>query len=361
MLKVTKSTTVYVAAPAQVATGGPELLHQLVYHLRADLGVNAVIYYTPAGTTDPVPPEYRRYNNPYTCHVDDSATNVLVVPEIMAGLRLLRQFQRIQKVVWWLSVDNFFVSYVESSFRSLRFWRCLPYRIMNKLCKRIFGYPMVHLSSVPAVRSLRNPRQVELIFSQLELWDVSLHLYQSRYAGEFLDSVGISNKMRLSDYISGEFTLVDNGSWRKENLVVFNGVKATILANLVARYMRGIRFVPIQGMSRSEVFELLRRAKVYVDFGFHPGKDRLPREAALLGCCVLVANVGAAVNEEDVPIPVVYKFAPLLSEAKNIAGRIRDCVCKYEVCLNDFDRYRRRILWERELFLSDLQRVFHAV
>lgn len=29
----------------------------------------------------------------------------------------------------------------------------------------------------------------------------------------------------------------------------------------------------------------MRKAKVYIDFGFHPGKDRIPREAVMCGAC----------------------------------------------------------------------------
>ena len=37
-----------------------------------------------------------------------------------------------------------------------------------------------------------------------------------------------------------------------------------------------------------------------VDLGHHPGKDRLPREAALAGCVTVVGRAGAAVFADEV-------------------------------------------------------------
>ena len=69
-----------------------------------------------------------------------------------------------------------------------------------------------------------------------------------------------------------------------------------------------INWVPLQNMTRSELVNVMRVAKVFVDFGYHPGKDRLPRECAANGCCVITGMRGSANYFEDVPIPSKYKF-----------------------------------------------------
>jgi hypothetical protein len=61
-------------------------------------------------------------------------------------------------------------------------------------------------------------------------------------------------------------------------------------------------------MTDEEVTSLLRRSRAYVDFGPHPGMDRLPREAALAGCVVITNREGAAAYDEDLPLPSMYKF-----------------------------------------------------
>jgi hypothetical protein len=50
---------------------------------------------------------------------------------------------------------------------------------------------------------------------------------------------------------------------------------------------------------------------VYVDFGKHPGRDRLPREAALAGCLVMSTYIGSATYWEDMPLSNWYKFETL--------------------------------------------------
>jgi len=59
---------------------------------------------------------------------------------------------------------------------------------------------------------------------------------------------------------------------------------------------------------------------MYIDFGTHPGKDRIPREAALRNCIVLTNRNGAADNNVDVPIPNEYKIHSVLSNL----GKIRE-------------------------------------
>ncbi len=38
----------------------------------------------------------------------------------------------------------------------------------------------------------------------------------------------------------------------------------------------------------------MRKAKLYIDFGYHPGKERMPREACLLDCCLIIGKDGSA-------------------------------------------------------------------
>ena len=42
-----------------------------------------------------------------------------------------------------------------------------------------------------------------------------------------------------------------------------------------------LRWVPLIGMTTEEMRSCMSKSKVYIDFGNHPGKDRIPREAAI--------------------------------------------------------------------------------
>lgn len=55
-----------------------------------------------------------------------------------------------------------------------------------------------------------------------------------------------------------------------------------------------LRWVPLIGMTTEEMRSCMSKSKVYIDFGNHPGKDRIPREAAISGCIVITGKRGAA-------------------------------------------------------------------
>ena len=86
-------------------------------------------------------------------------------------------------------------------------------------------------------------------------------------------------------------------------------------------------WVPIENMTPREVGELLASAKVYVDFGEHPGRDRIPREAALAGCVVITGTRGSAGNGIDIPIPSEYVIGEDSPDAVNriVAAIERRC------------------------------------
>jgi len=111
-------------------------------------------------------------------------------------------------------------------------------------------------------------------------------------------------------------------------------------------------------LNRDELISLLLKAKVYIDFGNHPGKDRIPREAAILGCCVLTSNRGSAAFIEDIPIPKSYKFPDCEDMIPQIINSILDCLNNFEKRSSDFIKYREIIKNEPSKFISDLKNIF---
>ena len=115
-VKIYSNTKIYIACPANAATGGPELLHQLGYHLINDLKIDVFMYYYDFNSNKfkiPVHPEYEFYNVPYVLEMkkdDDVAENIIIVPEVLGGLSLLPKFKKIRKSIWFLSVDNYIIT-----------------------------------------------------------------------------------------------------------------------------------------------------------------------------------------------------------------------------------------------------------
>ena len=108
-LKITEGTIIYIMAPANIDTGGPHDLHQLGYELK-NLGKKVFMYYFPNDQKNPVHENYKTYDLAYTTEIEDLEKNILIIPEINQTILLSRKYRNIQKAIWWLSLDYYFVS-----------------------------------------------------------------------------------------------------------------------------------------------------------------------------------------------------------------------------------------------------------
>ena len=87
-------------------------------------------------------------------------------------------------------------------------------------------------------------------------------------------------------------------------------------------------------MSFDEVCRNLAASALYVEIGHLPGRDRLPREAALLGTpCIMLAR-GAGFCWDDFPIGVDYRIPYTIDWAQHMAPVI-------QAALDDPEQIRR--------------------
>lgn len=306
-----------VVCPGGVRTGGPEALHQLVDMANSiSPGDAAICYYEPnawpsrgwrrirrgskRGFTGifETPEQYRCYNCPTIARPDIPDDALVVVPEI--STHLITEFTQ-PCALWWLSVDNFF-----------------EWSGAIQLAKK-----------------------------------AELQLTQSEYARAFLlDNYGM-NSMGLSDYVGQIFHQDLQPIPPRTNRVAVNPAKGFELIREFRRRNDSIDIVEIANMTTVQVHDELSRAAVYVDFGSHPGKDRLPREAALSGAVVFTARRGAAANAQDVPIDPWYKFTSL----DELAPKVREVFGNYEWHRNAQRGYVDAIRGESEVFRQEVGRL----
>jgi hypothetical protein len=325
-LKINNNTNIYVACPGNVATGGPELLHQLVFELNK-LEFNAYMFYYEKTEENPVHKEYEKYNNPYIEKIEDKIDNILIVPEVVTGM--IYNYKNIQKVIWWLSVDNYY-----KRFSSNILWKKIVKEMLYKM-----GYFKVY----------RFERNNDL-----------MHFVQSEYARQHLIQKGIKNIYFLGDYLNEYFieSQTNNINNEKKDIVIYNPKKGIEFTSKIISYAKNIKFVPIENMTREEVASLLSTAKVYIDFGNHPGKDRIPREAAISGCCVITSKRGSAKYYEDVTINDEFKFEDIDKNVPLIVNKIKDCILNYKENSDKFNFYREKIKKEQQNFISDIKNIF---
>ena len=321
-----KNSIIYITCPANFASGGPYLLHQLAYKF-IQLGYNAkMFYFTESINEDPVHEFYTYMKIPYSLEIENNYSNLLVIPETYTNL--IFKHENIQKVIWWLSVDNFFVTNAKKpSFSTMRFLGLKKERDYYNFQKR--------------------PKH--------------FHWVQSFYAEHFLKSKGITHIKYLSDYLNDifidEVKDIKFDSTNKENIISYNPKKGYEVTEILIEKTPHLKWVAIENMTPDEVKELLLKSKIYIDFGHHPGKDRIPREAAICGCIVITNTKGSADFFEDVSIPNQYKIDYSPKKEKEIIKLLETCLSDYDVKLKDFEFYKNKIINEEIRFNQNLKEI----
>lgn len=350
---------IVVACPAYAVTGGPELLHQLCYVLR-DHGFDSIMYYTGARQNEEykVPSAYEVYHNPYILSYVDSSNDILVIPETM--LPLCDIFHKCAKVFWWLSVDNFYRG-------NVFLWE----RIERKI------YRIIHRNDFCDVfdemQRKRNGKGIFYFLTKLAYdkkatkikTENLLHLNQSYYSMDSCKKLGIPDKknLYLSDYLNCDFikSAISTDFTKKENIVLYNPRKGFSFTKKIIDNAPDLQWIPLTGLTREEMIALLQRAKVYIDFGNHPGKDRIPREAAICGCCVITGKRGSAYYHNDVPIPDQYKFDDEDTSVPFVVNKIHEVLSDYDSVIDDFREYREFIKSEEDKFIQDAVNIFSKI
>ena len=164
----------------------------------------------------------------------------------------------------------------------------------------------------------------------------------------------------FDDYVNDIYLAGEEAALRekKEDVVLYNPKKGAAFTKALREMAQDLRWVPLIGMTTEEMRSCMSKSKVYVDFGNHPGKDRIPREAAISGCIVITGKRGAAAFAEDVCIPETYKFDESCAKKEDIISCIRDCICNFDVHKVDFDGYRSYIRNEHQQFTADVKKIF---
>ena len=188
------------------------------------------------------------------------------------------------------------------------------------------------------------------------------HWFKSEYARQFLEFNGIpANELHhVESYMSQTFLSraahVDLSA--KKNIVAFNPRKGFENTRQLISLAPDIEWRPIEKMTSEQVQELLASAKIYIDFGEHPGKDRLPREAILSGCVVITGRRGAAANDIDYNVPAEFKFDEHTTTPPQAIAKIREVFENFEEAHDAQRAFREKELNARKNFAAQVADAF---
>lgn len=321
---------ILVICPAHAVTAGPEALHQLVALLN-QLGKPAAMVYHPFHETAQTPAVYAHYQVPVESYQDKADTFILF-PEIMPTEAL--KVKQATAGIWWMSVNNYTCVRYANRFRD-------QLRYLKNLLKGKRPW-----SGMRALRSLQ-------------------HFAQSHYAFDYLQSHHIAARM-LSDpipYYTEPTYLTTLAEQRhalaREDVVLYNPKKGLPIIKKLMCAFPTLTFKPVQNLNREQLAHAFLTAKIYVDFGHHPGKDRLPREAALHGACVITGLYGSAADSIDVPILPHYKFNTEAADFPlHFYQRVMEIFKNFSDCQHQFQDYRAVIAEEPNTFQQQILAAF---
>lgn len=314
---------IQIVCPGGVVTGGTESLHNLCHQLKL-LGRNVELVYL-GSNTDRIPKPFEHFNCSIGQLIDAEGT-LVVIPEIYPMLAL--SLKRSKSAIWWLSRDNFCEVKYHSPRDRLRYWLAVLKG------KRPLG-------GVGALRDL-------------------IHFSKAAYDGDFLDCYGIPHTQVVSpisrDFLSPTQKL---GNRERKNVVLYNPKKGANTTASILSELGGVEFIPLQNCSNSELVQLYSQAKIYMDFGHHPGIERMPREAAAMGCCVLTGLLGSAGNSTDVPIKDCYKFDQYADTFMlRLGNTIQEIFKDFDSHRDNFHEIRSKVAAEPETQMQQLKQLF---
>lgn len=351
MLKIYEDSIIYVACPYGESSGGPETLHQLAFELRNN-GYKVYIYYHLAKKKNiEIPEKFKLYNLEYAVDIIDNEKNVIVIPE--AYTELVYKYKKIRKCIWFLSVDFYLYKLNKNRINMMLKNRNVPI-FLHFLIK-----PLLYLYLIFIKRSFR-----KLQFDKDKNINSYYYLYNCQYGKDFLLRNGVKegNTFYLCGPIRNEYIETTRDDVIKEDILVYNPAKGYEFTQKILKELskinKNLKIIPIKNMSPSEIKDLLRKAKVYIDFGFFPGPERIPREAVCCYCNIITSTSGSAGNNIDVLVPNEFKFYASDDNIGKIVEKIIYLIDKYDENVHKFDDYRKKVSEQPYLFKFNISKIF---
>lgn len=305
----------YVLSP-WAETGGPEALHQICSILN-DIGEDAYIYYYGNDfgqiRKNEFIPKYSNYNLK-NCDINtinslDEDGNILIVPEVFP-VQIIEKFEKSKIVFWRLSIFT-------------------------------HGQEL----NLPVFQNVYHGCQNDMQFNILKeskLFDSEKYFMLSDYTNE--------------KYITTEKNLVRE----RNNQVLYNPRKGLKHSQLISNLLpENVKIIPLTSMTNEEIRQLTLESKVYIDFGDHPGKDRMPRECASGGCVVITGTQRCGANQKDIPIDTKFEYNQNddTYDYQKISRFILEVLDNYEFYFKKQKSYRNLIRKEKQTFTEEVKKM----
>jgi hypothetical protein len=298
-----------IFVPKGLRTGGPEAMHQLHYELLQQNQASFLVARPGTSRNDSVA-EYSIYQPRWISILKLRRKDLIIVPCDLDRLPFWYLLFLSPKNCfnWMLAVDfcsdSDFRRYESKNYPLPKEWRKI--RTKNNLLHRF-------LNKITAPFKIYKRDRRKTFRFKLKI-DKRNYLFQSAYARatyEFIFKINAGHM--LTDYINiNDYKGVSTYNLckcHKKHIAYFPSKSQSemeLLFKVNVDNRDKLHFIPVKNLTKGEMIVLLSTSDCYLDLGFFPGRDRLPREAILLDCPVLLARRGSARYHEDFPIPDQY-------------------------------------------------------
>ncbi|MBI9064140.1 MAG: hypothetical protein JEZ14_19295 [Marinilabiliaceae bacterium] len=338
--------TIVICCPGNVISGGVNSLHNLCKSLQ-ECGFNSMMHYISPDETVLCNHQITSYGVKQLTELKDDPTYLVVVPETMVSYLL--QFSKAQKMVYWLGLNYFFKNPL---------WR-FPFNLkgFRKLisCRSYAGYSSGWVEDTK--RKLN-----EYAKSHLDIWNGNvIHLSNSHFVADYCRRKGAPSVFVLHNPIRQEFYNFEPDYTSRENLILFGPKTPKQIIRKLGKYLPDYSIIRLRKLPLEKVFELMSKAKIFAEFGNYSGRDRMPREAAMLGCTIFMNTRGTAAFNEDYQVPDNYRITDHSGNRALIIEQLVDTALHYNKRITDFEPFRAQLKNERSDFLKNTQQVFESI
>ena len=361
-MDIKKSAKIYLCSPSGVFTGGPMCMHQLGFFLKNTLNLNVYMHYVPVkkkykNLKNPIHENFRHLNLKHADKIEDIKDNIIISPEDFFFLNYIKKFKKIRKMIYWLSLDNHYPSFYHVNYNKFtRFFINIPFYLIRGFNKFTNNYKGISTYSEYSKYLYKMFHKQDLSIASTVL----LNLSQSNYVHKYLLKLNHKSE-ELYDFLQDSFLEnINLDNINKENIICYNPAKATDFIKFFIKKNKHLKFVPLINMNRKEILDNLIKSKIYIDFGTHPGRDKIPREAVLLGNCILTNKKGSANNPVDISIPDRFKFEETKKNEKTLNNIIREILNDYPNQFKNFLPYQLDVKNGKNIFKRQATNIFNS-
>lgn len=339
----------YVVCPANVVTGGPDALHQMVYYMQK-VGLNCKLAYIADNKKNTLIPEpYKVYIKDFCLfkEIEDKENIGIIIPETFAYFS--NYFNNAKVYIWWLSVDNSVIKDI-GIIKKIFYVLSYPARVIKH--KKLYkGAIYAKLKSFLDAKT----------YSFFNEKDNIVHLCASYYALDYVSKNTTKEVFKciepISLYFLEAFQKERIDAYMRDNVILYNPKKSGEFVSVLEKKYKNLQFKPLVNMSQSDLVKAYLQAKLYIDFGPFPGAERIPKEAVLFGCIVITGKHGASAYYNDVVISDNYKFDEKL-QLKEIVDEISNCLNNYEQEVKQFKEYKSTVINLEKRFMESIREIF---